>query len=108
MQIDFASSGGVGNEELVYHVDTTSLTEEQAKELERLVESSRAFDLQQGEILHSAATGAGDVIAYRLTIIEGARQNTVWFNDATAPTSLRPLLDQLRRLALEEKRKGRP
>ena len=108
MQIDFASSGGVENEELAYHVDTIDLPVEQAKELERLVESSRAFELQQEEILHSAATGAGDVIAYRLTISEGARQNTLWFNDATAPTSLRPLLDQLRKLAMEEKRKGKP
>lgn len=105
MQIDFASSGSPKNEELNYQVDTDNLPEEQAKELERLIESSGAFDLEQGQLLHEAAAGAGDVTAYRLTLSDNARQATLWFNDVTAPTSLRPLLKELRRLAMSENRK---
>lgn len=110
MQIDFSSSGGFANLELNYRGDTNTMPEEQARELERLVESSGAFELE-GEDTTSqpqAAAGPPDVIAYRLTLSDGARQTTLWLNDATAPAAIRPLLGELRRLALEEKRKGGP
>jgi len=108
MQIDFASSGGFANIELAYRADTNTLPEEQAKELARLVESSGAFDLRQDDLTPNpkAAAGPPDVISYRFSLSEGARQNTLWFNDVTAPASLRPLLEFLRKLALEQKRKG--
>lgn len=103
MQIDFASSGGVTNQDLSYRADTNTLPEEQARELERLVESSGVFDLQQGETNPGADIGRADMISYRLTLSEGSRQATLWLNDVTTPTSLRPLLELLQRLALEEK-----
>jgi hypothetical protein len=106
MQIDFASSGGFANVELNYRADTNTLPEEQAQELTRLVESSGAFDLQQEDINPNVAVGRADVISYRLTLSEGARQNTLWFNDVTAPASVRPLLAFLRKLALEQKKQG--
>lgn len=106
MQIDFASSGGFANVELNYRADTNTLPEEQAQELTRLVESSGAFDLQQEDVNPNVAVGRADVIAYRLTLSEGARQNTLWFNDVTAPASVRPLLAFLRKLALEQKKQG--
>ena len=104
MQIDFASSGSPVNEELTYSVDTDNLPEEQAQELERLVETSGAFDLEQDQLLNEAAAGSGDVTAYRLTLSAGDRKTTLWFNDVTAPTSLRPLLERLRELALGSRR----
>ena len=103
MQIDFASSGSPDNEELSYSVDTNNLPEAQAQELERLVETSGAFDLEQDQLLHEAAAGSGDVTAYRLTLSDSTRQTTLWFNDVTAPTSLRPLLEELRRLAMSDR-----
>src|SRR5919108_5397093 len=106
MQIDFASSGGFANLQLAYQVDTNTLPEDQAKELERLLESSGVFDLEQDDVNPNVAVGRADVISYRLTISDGARQVTLWFNDVTAPASVRPLLAYLRRLALEQKRKG--
>jgi hypothetical protein len=108
MQIDFASSGGFANLELAYRVDTANLPEEEAKELVRLVESSGVFDLEPEDLPPNpkAAAGPPDVISYRLTLSEGAKQNTLWFNDVTVPASLRPLLEYLRKLALEQKRKG--
>jgi hypothetical protein len=77
------------------------LPEEQAQELTRLVESSGAFDLEQEDVDASVAIGRADVSSYRLTLSEGARQTTLWFNDLTAPASIRPLLAYLRKLALD-------
>lgn len=108
MQIDFASSGGFANVELNYRADTDNMPEEQAKELERLVESSGVFDLDEEDAPPNPKAGAGppDVIAYRLTLSEGVRQRTLWFNDVTAPAAIRPLLTELRKLAIEQKKKG--
>jgi hypothetical protein len=108
MQIDFASSGGFANLELAFRADTNTLPEEQAQELLRLIESSGVFDLKQDDLPSNPKAGAGppDVISYRLSLSESTKQNTLWFNDVTAPASVRPLLELLRKLALEEKKKG--
>jgi hypothetical protein len=106
MQVDFATSGGVINQELAYRADTETLPEQEAKELMRLVESSGAFDLQQNEVNSEATVGRADVISYRLSLSEANRQNTLWLNDVTAPASIRPLLAFLRERALEQKSKG--
>lgn len=109
MQIEFASSGGFANLSLDYRVDTDTLPEEQAQELVRLVESSGTFDLEQDDLPPNpeAAAGPADVISYRLSLSENTRQTTLWFNDVTAPASLRPLLALLRKLALEQKPRDR-
>lgn len=106
MQIDFATSGGVINQELAYLADTNTLPEKEAKEVERLVESSGAFDLQHDQVNAEGTVGRADVISYRLTLSDGNRQNTLWLNDVTAPASLRPLLAFLRERALEQKNPG--
>ncbi|HSL30457.1 MAG TPA: protealysin inhibitor emfourin [Anaerolineales bacterium] len=105
MQIDFGSSGGVANIELSYQADTNTLPPEQAQELQRLVENSGVLELNQADANPSVAVGRADVITYRLSVGEGARQKTLWLNDVTAPASVRPLLAELRRLAMEGKRK---
>jgi hypothetical protein len=105
MQIDFGSSGGVANIELTYQADTNTLPPEQARELERLVESAGVFDLDQDDANLRVAVGRADVITYRLSLNDGNRQTTLWLNDVTAPASVRPLLAELRRLALESRRK---
>jgi hypothetical protein len=106
MQIDFATSGGVTNQELTYQADTNTLPEEVAKELTRLVESSGAFELEQHDINPSVTVGRADVISYRLSLSDGNRQTTLWMNDVTAPASVRPLLASLQELALDQKRAG--
>jgi hypothetical protein len=108
MLIDFSSSGGFANLALAYRVDTNTLPEEQAKELESLVESSEVFNLEQDDTTPQpeAAAGPPDVIAYRLTVSDGGRQRTIWFNDVNAPASVRPLLTKLRTLALEQRKKA--
>ena len=106
MQIDFASSGGFANLQLAYRADTSTLPEQEAKELERLVESSGVLDLKQDDMNANVTAGRADLITYRLSLSDGAEQKTLWFNDVTAPASVRPLLAYLRKLALEQKKKG--
>lgn len=91
---------------LNYRADTDTLPDEQAHELRRLVESSDVFDLEQEDVNPDVTVGRADVISYRLSISDGARQAELWFNDVTAPASVRPLLAYLRKLAPEEKRTG--
>ena len=106
MQIDFASSGGFANLQLAFQGDTETMPEDQTQELERLVESSGVFDLDQDDLNANAAIGRADVITYRLTLADGPRRTTLWMNDVTAPASVRPLLAYVRKLAIEQKRKG--
>ena len=106
MQIDFSTSGGVANIELTYRAETASLPEAQARELESLVESSGAFDLDQDDLNINATVCRADVISYRLTLSEGSKQTTLWMNDVTAPASVRPLLSHLRKLAIEQRKQG--
>jgi hypothetical protein len=100
MQIEFASSGGVTNQELTYQADTNTLPEKEAQELARLVESSGVFELQQNDINPNVTVGRADVITYRLSLSDGNRQITLWMNDVTAPASVHPLLAFLQQLAL--------
>jgi hypothetical protein len=104
MQIDFASSGGFANLELAYQVDTNNLPDEQAQELVRLVESSGVFDINQDDANPNVTVGRADVISYRLSLADRARRTTLWLNDVTAPASVRPLLAELRKRAIEQKR----
>jgi len=106
MRIDFESSGGLANLQLSYHADTDSLPQEQAEELLRLVQSAGVFDLEQSTLTPKAANGPPDVFSYRLSLSDAGRQKALSFNDITAPASLQPLLGLLRKLALEQKRKG--
>lgn len=103
MQIDFGSSGGVSNQELVYQADTNTLPEPVAKEILRLVESSGVFELEQSDANPNVTVGRADVITYRLSLSDGNRQTTLWLNDVTAPVSVRPLLGYLQDLALKRK-----
>ena len=81
------------------------MPEEQARELAELIESSGVFELEQNDAMPDVTVGRADVITYRLSLSDGARHVTLWLNDVTAPTSVRPLLAFLRKLAMEQKKK---
>lgn len=106
MQIDFASSGGMSNRELVFVADTAMMSEQEAKEVERLIESSGVFEIEQNDVNPNVTIGRADVITYRISLTDGERQTTLWLNDVTAPVALRPLVAFLQDLALKHKNKG--
>ena len=105
MHIDFECSGGYANLHLAYRGDTEELPQELAEELERLVEASAFFELQESAAAPKAP-GPPDVFTYRLSLREGSRQKSLSLTDVTAPASLHPLLALLRKLAIERKAKG--
>jgi hypothetical protein len=100
MDIDFESSGGFANLSLKYHARTEELPPELTEELRGLVEQANVFQLDD-ESLRPKGSGPPDVISYRLTVEDGLHRKSLSFNDVTAPASLRPLLAQLRKLAIE-------
>jgi hypothetical protein len=104
MLIDFESSGGYANLQLSYHANTDTLPPEIAAEISKLVASSGVFDISQEDVAPSPS-GPPDVLSYRLSLRDGARQTTLTLNDVTAPPSLHPLLALLRKLAVEERLK---
>jgi hypothetical protein len=106
MLIDFESSGGYANLQLSYHANTDTLPPDVAAEITRMVESSGVFDIQQEAVAPSPA-GPPDVMTYHLSLRDGSRLTILTFNDVTVPTSLHPLLSLLRKLAVDEKMKGR-
>jgi len=105
MRIGFECSGGYANIRLAYHVDTDELPQEVANEILELVESSGIFDLQQSEVAPTSE-GPPDVFFYRISLYEGTKRNSLYFNDVTAPATLQPLLALLQELAWEQIRKG--
>lgn len=106
MHIDFERSGGYANITTTYHGNTDELLEEVANKLINLVESSRVFDLQQSQVAPSSS-GPPDVFYYKLTVQEGNKRTSLYFNDVTAPGSLRPFLSLLQELAWEQAKKGK-
>jgi len=106
MRIDFECSGGFANLWLTYRADTDELPQELTEELMRLVQGSGVFNLQPSE---GAPTSSGrpDAFFYKLSLSEGSRKKTLSFNDVTAPATLHPLLAFLRKLALDQRRKGK-
>ena len=106
MRIDFECSGGFAGLRLTYRADTNDLTKEVAEELMELIESSGFFDLEESEVAPSLA-GPPDVFIYRLSLDEKGRRKSLSLNDVTAPPPMHRLLTLLRKLALEQRRKGK-
>lgn len=106
MRIDFEFSGGYANIKAKYHANTAELPKEVTEELSMLVQSSGIFDLNQSEVAPTSA-GPPDVFFYRLSLYEDERNISLSFNDVTIPAKVHPLLALLRKLALEQTRKGR-
>jgi hypothetical protein len=91
---------------LTYHADTEELPLETKEEILRLVASSRVFDLHQSRVA-PPSDGPPDVFFYRLSLYEGGRRQSLSFTDITAPASLHPLLALLRKLAMDQRQKGK-
>jgi len=99
MQIEFERSGGFMGLRLATSFNTHDLTEEDATEVNQLVESSGFFSLPAQ--LESATPG-GDQFRYRLTVSreqDGPQTHTVTMGEASAPPEIQPLLRKLTLLA---------
>jgi hypothetical protein len=103
MYIDFTCSGGFANLHLSYRADTEKLPADLAEKLEHLVEEAGIMNVQPQKL--PASSNPPDVFVYCLFICKNQRQQSLSFNDMTAPEAFQPLLALLRELALEERKR---
>jgi len=93
MRVTFERSGGFTGIPRSASVDVATLSSDDARKLERLVEDARFTTLP--ERIGSASRGA-DRFTYRVTVEpKGAAPHTVEVAEDAVPASLRPLLDWL-------------
>jgi hypothetical protein len=96
MRIEFERSGGFAGMQLSTSVDTGGLAPRDAALLESAVEAADFAQLPRR--LVSAAPGA-DRFQYHLVVEQGGERYEVDVGEAALPDSLRPLIEQLSRLA---------
>jgi hypothetical protein len=92
MRINFERTGGFMGTRLAVEVMTESLPQDEAIELETLVESARFFELP--EILPAQA-GMSDSFQYKVTVVKGDQLHTVETSEGAAPVELQPLIQHL-------------
>lgn len=97
MRITFRMEGGIayfpGLSRPVV-IDTGKLTEQEADELEQIVEAARFFE--QPATISPPARGAADYYQYTVTIEARGRQHTVRMTDLVEDAGLQVLLHYLR------------
>jgi len=74
-------------------VDSGDLPKEQASQLQRLIDSTRFFELPAAA--RSLPKGAADTRRYTITVQDGRRRRTVRLNDPVEDTQLQALIDFL-------------
>jgi hypothetical protein len=102
MRIDFTRTGGFAGIRLTTSVDTQKLAPDQQSSITKLVSDAAFFELPE-RILPDAP--GPDRFEYRLTIAESKQTHSVLVHDASAPESLRPLLNYLTTLAMVSKKR---
>jgi hypothetical protein len=104
MRIEFRQEGGfahlLGLSKPIV-VDTTQMPDQQARELERLVETACFFELPPQA--WALPRGVADVRRYTVTIEHAGRRHTVQLTDLVDDPALQALLDQLRGMAHEQR-----
>jgi hypothetical protein len=95
MRIQFERSGGFMGRTVNLAVDLDDLPAGEAEALRRLVEQADFSGLNKD----LAPTQARDDFQYRITVETEKGEHTVRVSDASAPESLRPLLEELSRRA---------
>ncbi|NIR45391.1 MAG: hypothetical protein GWN99_13315 [Gemmatimonadetes bacterium] len=100
MRIEFERSGGVAGLRLSLSIDTDTLPEAEAEEIEKLVEASGFFEMPE----RTGTPSGADAFVYRVKVESAERAHTVTTSDIDAPSELSPLLERLERLARRARR----
>jgi len=96
MRIHFERTGGFAGMRMTATVNTESLSSEEARDLQEMVEAAGFFDLPA--VITTPTPGA-DRFYYKLTVEAEGRQHTVEMGEAAVPEALRPLLQRLTAVA---------
>ena len=87
-------------------IDTSELSEQEAEDLQRLVDEAGFFDLPS--ITRMATRRLPDMWLYCLTVEEGSRCHTVHLTDPAGDPTLQTLLDVVRHEAEATRQASRP
>jgi hypothetical protein len=93
MRIEFQTEGGIAHLPGLSRpvvIEGNALTEEDARELQRLVEMARFFE--RPSVAGAPRHGAADYRQYTITVEEGGRQHTIRLTDPVEEPSLQQLL----------------
>jgi len=95
MRIVFERTGGFMGRTVTLSIDLGELPDEQAGEIRSLLQEAHFLDFDtDGE------PGEGrDDFSYTITVETARVEQTIRVSDAGAPSNLRPLIDELSRLA---------
>ena len=96
MYIEFERSGGFAGLSLQLRVDTATLPEAEAAELQQMVQQSAFFTVPEQSV---ANLSGADRFNYKLTIELDGQRHTVETMNSSSPASLQPLLERLTRMA---------
>lgn len=94
-KINFKRTGGILGREIDKNIDLNELPAAESQELMQLITETNFFKIPQNLIQHAIP----DEYEYTVTVEAGNTHHTVHASDASAPESLRPLLDKLSTLA---------
>ncbi len=96
MKIHFERTGGFAGMKLKVSLDSETLSQANARQLERLLDSSRFF---QQPTTEGPTQTAPDRFHYKVTVESDGGSRTMEASDASLPDEMRPLLDYLTRLS---------
>lgn len=96
-KINFKRTGGILGRVIDTDIDLNELPADESQELIQLITETNFFKIPQN-LIHQAIP---DEYEYTVTVEAGNTHHTVHASDATAPQSLRPLLEKLSALARE-------
>lgn len=94
-RITFERTGGFMGRKISLALDLDELPTEQAQTLDRLLDEADFFNLADDLL----ARPMPDEFTYTITVEAETQSHTMRLSDTTAPDSLRPLLEDLSRLA---------
>ncbi len=93
MKISFETSGGLAGIHESIVLETTSMSEDDIKQVGDLVKNSNFFDFPSQSTPPRA--GSADYINYKITVKTDEKEHTVRTNDVSMPSQLQPLIDFL-------------
>ena len=106
MIVHFEMSGGYGGlfvtDPLRLRLDTESLADDEAAEIERMVAESGLATADR-ERAPDRPSPVPDVFEYRIQIVSGGDTYAHVLDDTTVPPEARPLIDHLRTTAMDRR-----
>lgn len=93
MKIQFECSGGLAGIHTSVVLDTSSISSDEVKQIEELINCSNFFNLPSES--PPPKRGSADYFNYKITIDIGERRHTIRTNDITMPNEIEPLINFL-------------